>query len=420
MSKNIGGAQLLFARMAEFLVNNGEKVHIIDVNDSFIVNYLTTKQLEFRFTLASQIDKTKLSDNDLLVLSLSYLSHFRNFIEPDENCKIVFWDLHPYALIESTAFSIVYKKMGNSSISQLAAYFERGFIKKMKKFISYGTSNNSVYFMCKHNFDLNNNLFNLNIEPIFLPIPIPIPISNNFVNAKPLNEQIDEELITINLCWLSRIDEDKLPILLLLLEDIIDFNLKSEKFKIQLHIIGNGNAFVALGVKIKELNIAVKLPGVLFGEELDLYLNKFVELGISMGTSALEFGIRKIPTVLVSSTTAYNFFKNRNKRYIWLPESSGYDLAIDQSYIRSECCKLSGIIDNYLQNNIQLANSCHQYVKRNHSLNEVFSRFLYLTSQSSLTYSKLNNSEIFKLSLLQSIFFKLKEFLKTIIDGKRF
>ena len=69
--KYIGGAQLLFARLAAFFLLQKKEVVIIDYADGFILEYLKERNLNPTFIKYEDGKKTNISENICLVLPLS-------------------------------------------------------------------------------------------------------------------------------------------------------------------------------------------------------------------------------------------------------------------------------------------------------------------------------------------------------------
>ncbi len=370
---SIGGAQLLFARIAEALIKDGYRVLIVEHDHCFIHNYLLSQQLKFEWVLVSEKKHFATNENDILILSLSFVFIVQQFIDVEPRTRIILWDLHTYALIESTAFSIIHKKFPDSFLSSLMLFAEKGFLRKMNVFVTEASKRHSLYFMCLQNFLTNQRYFNLDFEPTYLPLPIDVDVTSK------INNNLKKKKITINktlnIGWIGRMDADKTPILKLLVADVINFNIKHDDIKIFIHAIGDENVCGKLFNAKSGIGDVLKLPGVLFGETLDIYLRKNIDVGFSMGTAALEFASRKIPTVLVPSTIWYKLFKKNRLRYFWLFDSSGYDLGVENYHLENKCQDFESIVSAYFRNKLDYSNNSYNYVINNHELNQVYKQF---------------------------------------------
>ena len=415
-SINIGGAQLLFARIAEALIKNGYNVLIIEQSKCFIHNYLDERNLKFDTFQVVRPNKFHLEQNDLLILPLSYIFIFRKFIIPHKDSRLFFWDLHPYNLVDTTAFSKIYKNFPDRWISLFAMLIERDFLNKMRRFVTVADKYNAIYFMSLSNFITNKKVFKLDIEPKFLQIPIEINPPTQKQRGRIFNNNNIDRQNILKIGWISRMDEDKVPILMLLIDDIILFNKKRYPLKIQLHAIGNGTAFNKIITKKNAIGDDLILPGILQGLELDKYLAENIDIGFSMGTAALEFASRKIATVLVPSTTCFKVFNKEKKRYLWLHDSFGYDVAVEK-YHANRSKDFETIVNEFLEQMENLSDQSFNYISNNHSFKITFERFLEFTERSTLSYSYLYDIGVFNISVWQHLLRFLKNNFKRLMTG---
>lgn len=405
----VGGAQYLFARIAEGLIKDGYNVLIIEEEgECFITKYLKNKNLNPTIFKISSEKKYCSNDNDIILLALSYLYKFKEAIIPSSNSLFAFWDLHPFNLVELTGFSKIYK--GNSSLKtkNLYKYIEKEYFAKLKKFIELANENKAIYFMSLRNYQANKEFFDININPYYLPIPV-----NEVKGAKARSLVFEENNYRVlNIAWISRMDKGKVAVLDMLIEDLIKYN-GNNKEQVQLHIIGDNKLFFE-NTSIKNIEINnLKYAGTLINDDLKSYLNREkIDVGFSMGTSALEFASNGILSILVPGVSQVDIFKNDNKRYIYLAESDGYDLVTQDYYINTKAKMFNDIMADIKSNYNNYSKECFQYFNRNHSFANVFKNFIELTSTTSLTYLKLSQLNLTNHSFIQNIIFRLKQLYK--------
>ena len=65
------------------------------------------------------------------------------------------------------------------------------------------------------------------------------------------------------------------------------------------HIIGSGEYMSQLETYLKKSKINYVLAGTLEDEQLSHYLKKHIQIGVAMGTSCMEFALRKVPAFLI-------------------------------------------------------------------------------------------------------------------------
>ncbi|MRR15277.1 MAG: glycosyltransferase family 1 protein [Deltaproteobacteria bacterium] len=411
-SSGIGGAQLLFGRIAEALINDGRRVLIVEENNSYISKYLGERKLEFDVVKVPESNHFSTTADDILVLPLSYVFLFRQFVDAAPETRLVFWDLHPHNLIETTAFSKIYKEFPGGRLSSAARLIERRHLHKINVFAAEASSKQALYFMCLRNFSENKEFFKLGFDPIYLPIPIHVMETNNLsakdftTSERPLKHGV------IHVGWISRMDVDKLRILALLIEDAIQFNKIHDDFKVLIHAIGDEKACNRALNKKNQLGDVLRLPGVLLGADLDAYLAENIDVGFSMGTAALEFASRQVPTVLVPNTDWHKLFEKDRRRYFWLFDSHGYDVAVENFHLESKARDFEAIISHFLRVEDDLGMKSYNYIMQNHSFNKVFKRFKELTNESALVMADLDNIGLYDSDNLQSFLLALKRFYK--------
>lgn len=418
----IGGAQILFARIAESLASEGFKIVIVDFGNGYINNYLKNR-IEFSHVLLGPKDKYESDADDVILLALSMIFSYKNSIEPNAKTRLAFWDLHPYNLIENTAFSFFYKRSPFGWLSTLLKYIEFKRINKIRLIIDYLADKNALYFMCQKNYLFNKEFFGCAANPNFLPIPIPL-IPDNLVNSsenivfqKTSVSDIDVKkkenfLGLLNIGWISRLDLDKIPVLNLLIEDIDRFAASTSKYKIIIHIIGEGSAINDIRCP---KHVERRMIGRLEQNILSSYVAKNIDIGFAMGTSVLEFAARKKPAVMVPSPTLYDYFKKRRCRYVWLHQAETFDVAVEDYYSPTVLHQFADILKMYESNSELLAQTSKDYVLRAHSLKSVTNSLKLNISRLNFYYSDYINTGFAKKTYAEKITLWLKKFFKAML-----
>ncbi len=404
-AENIGGAQILFCRIGEYLLKKGFDIIIIDFGCGFISSYFNEFNLMFKHVV---IEKNSLSsyvmpDGFVLVVPLSYVYYFNKYLSMNDS-KIFFWDLHPNNLIDHTCFSYFYKNQYPEVFQKTLKLLERKRINKISKFLNEADSKKSLFFMCNRNFMSNMLFFNTIFEPSFLPIPISAPVTNDYsvsVSFKFQNE--------INIGWLSRLEVDKVNILNLLILDLERYSSDTED-NIFLHIIGGGGASEVI-FKSKKITIIKK--GEMSGGDLSEYIKKYLDVSFAMGTSALEFAIRGVPSVLVPSSTLFDFFKSKKNKYAWLHDIKGFDVATEAYH--HDAVEISNIFfDLKKYNTGLLGQRSKEYVDGSHNIDKVGEAFIERLILCKLTFKDLEVTGVYENSFFNNIFLALKSVVKNI------
>jgi hypothetical protein len=399
---NVGGAQLLFARIAEQLQGKGFRIRVYERTECFISNFLKKKNIDFEIVRAKNSGKFVGGTSETFLLSLSFITLIFKEFQFNDSSKFIFWDLHTHCLLDQTAFSGVYKKIANASVRttliRLLDYQRR---KKINSLIEIGTKKNGVLFMCNYNYQYNKETFKFKNKVDLLPIPVE---TNSFEN-----KSIQDDNRYIRIGWISRLERDKNNILTLLIDDIAKTNLN-----ISLTIIGSGSDERYIKDYIVRSNLNnVNFAGKIEPEDISSFLSKNIDIGFSMGTAALEFALRKIPTVLVPATIEFKYFLPTNERYEWLHKIGGYDVCTywkkNMSYKTFE-----SILNDFIIHKQSLKEESYLYVLKNHGVETVVEDLIKIIDKCVLRLSSLKQIGLLKNNGFETIAFLLKRIYKKI------
>lgn len=397
-AQKIGGAQLLFARLASQLCQDHKKVTVVGNTSGFISQYLDNERLVYSLVQLESGKKYHTLPEDVLILSASFINITRKIFEINNDSILFFWELHPFALIEQLGFSKIYK---NSNLAWLSKLILRTIEYKnrkiMESFLSKATECNGFVFMCGKNYEYNRLFFKIS-QPKFLPIPVmmkrePTP------HIKTRNKASD----VVRISWLGRIDTKKLPLVELILRDLQSCE------NISLSIIGSGDSVATLETISKAYDFEVDFVGTVASDELSKYIIRNVDVGIAIGTSSLEFAKLGIPTIIMPGVN--EFQKNETKKYNWLYNSRDFDLCTTVKRSKS-CQNISELIQEYREKGSVLGHSCLDYVESNHSFESIYTRFLEQIEKGSFTHRDAKVVGLFDIN--NSIVSKTKRFLKNI------
>lgn len=342
-SHKIGGAQLLFIRLAnEMSLRKGVKVYIVDYKKGFLhKNINTNPRIEKLLYHKSSFEPPQ---NALIITPLSNLSDISLMIKSNLNkLKILFWSIHPknleFALNSNLRYFLIDKTKA---------------IKEIERLLDF----NTIYFMDEPNVhEAKKIIENLNITN-YLPIPIPNwkPYKiKSVINTKDQNK--------INLCWLGRVSYDKYHSILKLISEI-ESSLYRDR--INLHIIGDGDKLITVKKKAAQFDLPIFFTGTLENKTLEKYLTTKIDIGVGMGTSCMEFAVRKIPAFLIDYSEAKIII---DLRYDWIFETNNYNLG---SHVNETFRKHSfdDIIYQFKTDNT-ISDKCYEYVAKNHQLSKV-------------------------------------------------
>lgn len=409
-SKKIGGAQLLFARVAKELIKREYKIVIIDYKDGFINSYLSNQS----FTFIEYSDKIILQNKTTFLVALDFWIKLRNRFDLNNETKFIFWDLHPLNLIATFNFSRIYLPLPTNVIRILITIIEPFRRKKIRKFLCCGIVNGGIKFMSIRNYYENKFFFNLKFndrEIDFLPISIP---ESKTRNVKKVKSDM------LNIAFISRFDKEKTRTFISFIREL-EHNLKRNEAiskKICLHIIGEGEKEVLLRNILKSSSLEYRFLGRLSGENLDEYLIENINLGIGMGTTAIEFSKIRIPFILLPGAVKENLFQKSNLKYMFFHESAGYQVSVSRfSEKNSKIYNIKDLIRLFSEVDCnekfdKIGQDGYKFYLKEYSFNSIINKLIDIDRNCTFTYKDIIKSSVLSLSVLEFILLFIKRFVK--------
>lgn len=398
-TQKVGGAQLLFARLASRLCRDKKKVTIVSKTLDFISDYLNTESAEYIHVKVKEGNQYQTSPNDVVILSASFINITHDLFDLDDDTKLFYWELHPYALIEQLGFSKVYKNSSLGWLSKLLLHtIERRNKKILEAFITEASEANGFVFMCGKNYEFNRQFFSFS-QSKFLPIPI---MMNNDISAAASVPKKNSDIVKI--CWLGRISTQKIQLVELILKDLQLLD------NVAFSVIGSGNSIASLKSISEGYDFKVDFVGTLSRDKLNAYIRENVDVGIAIGTSSLEFAKLGVPTLIMPGVDEFQKFNDR--KYDWLSNSRNFDLCTTLRH-NNRCRSMSEVIDEYRQNSHNLGESSLEYAKTNHSFDSIYLRFEKIIEEDSFAYQDAKRIGLFDLN--NSLALKAKRSLKKIV-----
>src|SRR5690606_38187984 len=126
----------------------------------------------------------------------------------------------------------------------------------------------------------------------------------------------------IRIGWISRLMRHKNKVLSILVDDIC-----ASPYPIELTIIGDGKDRKYMENYVTRKKVGnIKFAGRIDTNHLQEYLIQNIDLGVSVGTSALEFAKACIPTILAPAAAQSRYFSKHRAGYAWLHQANGFDV----------------------------------------------------------------------------------------------
>ncbi len=381
--RDIGGAQLLFSRIAEYLYHAGYPIKVYGDERCYIAKYLSENQVEFISSRTKLNGKFVVGEDELFILSLSVAADIGEEFNFFPDTRFIFWDLHPNCLVSQTALFDVYNKIVDDKVTgKVMRVLEKVRVEKIESMVVKAVEANGLIFMSDYNFTVNKNMFELP-ENVDL-VPIPLTVNEN---GRSLDRNPEKGSGIIRIGWISRLMRHKNKVLSILVDDIC-----ASSYPTELTIIGDGNdrKYIENYVSRKKAE-NIKFAGRIGTNQLQEYLIQNIDLGVSVGTSALEFAKASIPTVLAPAAAQSRYFSKHNEGYAWLHQANGFDV---NTYKENKDINqtFNEILRDYQSNDKAYGQYAYDYVYHNHSIESVGNRIIDLAKINRYTYKDLQSS----------------------------
>lgn len=393
-SKELGGAEMLFARIADHFQDQGLDITILDSDKKCIVSNVINTNIKRE--IITKGEPIYLSEGILITFG-SLFADLPLWVDNSSPIKLCFWCVHPFNLffLANTQFSNNFHLKYPRIFRFVELLLFRNIYLNRKNQLSYLSTHEGITFMDEENFIWPNRHYRLKMERKFLPVPIviesfnPIAIRNKLVNDK------------ISIYWVGRVVDFKYFSLKYLINEI---NKSSFKNEIQLKIVGDGPFLNNIEDDLKMTSFDYSMLGNVCNSDLQKYLLNEASLVVAMGTAALEGANCSVPTILIDPLNDKTIKTYKLK---WLFETVNYNLG---SYENAKSNKGNTFDDKIIElksNGFEIAKKNHQYSSMYHSMNQVSEKLLRYAMNSKvdyISYSKINKN--------QSLLYKLIQWLK--------
>lgn len=364
-SRNIGGAQLLFARLAVFYLQQGIPVLIIDYEDGFILNYIFEQNYHPQFIIFNDLP-IQIEDEVCLIQHLSAIHTFSKILHLPPTSTLIFWSIHPHNILSLFRWTPIYTRVSYKFSKYFTSFFEPFRKRKIQSLLSDLFSKNALYYMDKSNYETSKEIGLLNKKCDYIPIPI---IEKNYQKDRKNFE-------VTNFAWIGRITDSKINSFNYIVSGLSEI---AKVRNITFNVIGQGDKSIVNSIK----NIKVIDHGIIQNDDLTHLLVSNIDCVFAMGTSVLESAILKIPSVLVdlSKTKFPQYYKFR-----WIFETSGFSLGSEAKRSKgtigfNDICKVVFDPEEY----DRISEECYLYTKNNHNIGSTAEKLLRAVKESRFT-----------------------------------
>lgn len=318
-SVGVGGAQLLFARLARYLIHDTYfkcTVYYFDFKDGFSAEMLNKEKINFTHIIIEKDKNFVIPDEIILVVpfdidTIRIIQKYGSF----NAVKFLLYFIEPNMLLTFFHSTKVSKIIGLKATKFLAILFLKRRFKNIGKLLTQSLDLHGLMFMDTENCVVPELYYSLDRTKIeLLPIPVPF-ITNRLLMDNNFNNE------EINLFWIGNIVRQKYYSLIRIIDDL-KLNLVVNGKKVKLNIIGNGPYLEDIKKYTKDFSKHVYFYDAVSPDIMNELLISKCDILFAMGTSALEGGKLGLPTVLMDILS-----KNEaNYKYKWLYETKGYSL----------------------------------------------------------------------------------------------
>lgn len=349
--KNIGGAQMLFVRLADYIAKNTNyQIYYIDYQDGFskkVIKNNAIKYIEY-----NENQSIEIPNNSCVIIPANFIFKISKLFVFGKDTFFLIWSLHPRNIVEwiidikNKTFLNKWKKEQIGSL--ILNLYNKGYL----------------HFMDYSNYIANASFFNFAISDVKY---LQIPVGEDITNSKRISPK-DRDDKKINLAWLGRLDVDKINSVKIIFNEIEKNVLRNN---IKLYIIGTGSELEDLIKYKNNFNFESEFVGNLYGQVLDDFLRNYIHVGIAMGTSALEIAKQGKPVIMID---IYDKVYNANQmKYDLVHQIKDYSLG---SIYPFKCKEkrhyfFKDALDIIRRDYETYATKAYQYVNNNHSIQTV-------------------------------------------------
>ena len=380
---DVSGVPVLFLRMAEYLADHLDfTVFVVDYPDGYMsrTRHSNSKVSIIPFNEGATLD---ISADTLLVMQSMLPNTICSELRIHQHTRVLFWTLHPLNLVQTILPFPFFRQLQLKS----TLFCQMGQVllfprlrKRLRKFVLDMHANNSILFMDGSTFRTTTKVLGVTIAD---PLMLPVPSDNAIENLRLKNPRRPDR--SINFCWVGRLADFKISILLYTLEKLKIYAV-TKHFSITVHIIGDGQESDKLNSMLEPCDFfRVIMVGSLPMTELDHYLLNEIDVLAAMGTSALEGARLGVPTILLDFS--YDTV-SEGYRFKWLHESKDYTLGsvIDARHLVPDNSSLEEMMQFAILNFDTLSMQAFEYYNSNHSISFVADKFLAFAANANFRY----------------------------------
>lgn len=289
-SVELGGAEMLFARLADQLARRGHEVTILDGDKGVIQDNVTEPGVLSRTV---EKDAPIVVECDHLIAFASHLHSLRRFVDARSTGQVLFWGVHPLNAVYLPPR--VGEKLFAAGVARLRAVNRRFFRAEDEvrgRALRAAMESDAFVCMDGETADVLADYYGIEKPFRFIPVPVSIPDESRNTPSAPRGTDF-------TLAWFGRLCDFKVYALLDLIARIGEL---PERDALRLLIIGDGPLRDMVERAAERAGVQACFKGRLPNAQARQVLAQEADLVFAMGTAALEAGTLALPTVLVDAS----------------------------------------------------------------------------------------------------------------------
>ena len=397
------GVPMLFSRVAKWLATHyGDKyeVYVIDYTDGAMARNLKPEDRvsmkEFR-----DDEDCRIEDDAIIVMqSNNPKLNWEKELKLSPKTKVFWWTLH----IRCLAPTLLPSPFGDMLFThhwmyKFVSLFYWRFMHDFAHLVDNMMDHGALHFMDEPNWKEAKKHLPIKHQSCDHYLPVPAGDYNGELKSNPC-------LNPVKLCWLGRVELEKLPILEYTLKKASEYALKHKR-KVEFIILGYGaDADYIDNLPVEnEWFVKHKIQPIK-AADINSFLLENADAMFALATSSLEAAKLGIPTIMLDST-----YKPITGDYIYkyITERKGCELThvIGKDDFEEGNDSFEKIMDGIINRYNEIGKNCRQYFLKNHSLSCVGEQLVKLLDTSTFTYDMMNK-RLFKSFLLWNIFMNIR------------
>lgn len=385
-----GGTSLLMARLAQYLVESGEVIRVVDFANGAVVRHLRARGLDFEHTLPDPAGQVFAGDETVVTILLHakfLTSHFR----PAPSTRFLFWSTHPHdGMVLLPAFNVMLRFTGRRRAIAMRAVHP-SYSGRVARFLDLASEARGLAYMDSQNWEGNRDVYRLKAPPHFLPVMTEAPSARASWEADRVGSRV---------FWVGRLSHFKTRPLQSLMRALHE-HVKRGGVPVSLDVIGGGNDEASVRHLSERLSFPIRLHGALPIAEIERRLLGDADLLVGHGMSLLEGARLGVPSLLIDG---WSFdLPDSEVRVRWLHEDVAGDVGrLIEEGARSSGVPLSQALAAWQRPGAvtDLGAAAFEHWRRTHALDAVGKATVAMLEDNSLTWERIQSTGFHRLDLL--------------------